>query len=242
MKPHYHIVIIPDIHLKHEFVGDFLSSCTYDKAIFLGDYFDDFGDEPWQNKITAKWLKESIYVNNHIHLIGNHDLPYMFNGEGYLCSGFDYGKNKVINKVLRKYDWAQLKLFHIEQINGENWLFSHAGFTNSWITENTDNPITMLINEEEWFDHVLSKQLIVENSLFRNVSPRSGGSHKRSGLLWCRTSEFTPIKELNQVFGHTPTLDLIPVEIYPKNWAIDTHLNYICTMNEQGVMTTHEIN
>ena len=116
MKRKYNILVAPDIHLKHHLVEEFLKSVTYEKIIFLGDYFDDFHDDPYQNETTAKWLKRSIKKSDRVHLIGNHDLPYMFNGEGYFCSGYTNVKNKFINEVIKRPDWKKLKLYHTDDV------------------------------------------------------------------------------------------------------------------------------
>lgn len=240
----FDLIVVPDVHLKHHLVDEFLKSVTYKKIIFLGDYFDDFGDDPYQNEDTAKWLRKSIYKDNRVHLIGNHDLPYMFNGQGYYCSGYTNVKNKFINEILKEQDWRQLKLYHLEQINGVNWLFTHAGFTRQWTTKkNADSPLNILVNEEEVFNYSFDHGITEYTNMFSACSPLSGGSHAHSGILWCRLKEFTPIKGLNQMFGHTPTVnnDLKPLELYTGNWAIDTHLNYIITIDSTGKVSYHKV-
>jgi len=243
MKNNLNIIIIPDVHLKHHLVDEFLKSVTYEKIIFLGDYFDDFGDDPYQNETAAKWLKHSVYNPKRVHLIGNHDLPYMFNGKGYCCSGYDNGKNKFINGTIERADWKKLKLYHTEKINDQDWVFTHAGLTSQWITKNTD-PFKLLKNEQQEFDYLFDKMLIDYNQMFVSCGRLSGGIHKRSGILWCRLKEFNPIKGINQMFGHTPTFDydLTPVELFPGNWATDTHLNYVMSIDKQGIVTYHNIN
>lgn len=242
--PNLNLIIVPDIHLKHNLVEDFLKKVTYSKVIFLGDYFDDFGDDPYQNEDTAKWLRESLHKDDRIHLIGNHDLPYMFDGKGYFCSGYTHVKNRFINNVLKDNDWRQLKLYHLEQINGVNWLFTHAGFTRQYITRknNPDSPLNILLNEEEYFYYLFNNG-ICEESMFSDCSRLSGGYSQVSGILWCRLKEFTPINGLNQMFGHTPTINynLHPVELYTGNYAIDTHLHYIVNIDKNGNVSYHNI-
>lgn len=239
----FDLIVVPDVHLKHHLVDEFLKSVTYKKIIFLGDYFDDFGDDPYQNEDTAKWLRESLHKENRIHLIGNHDLPYMFDGKGYFCSGYTDVKNKFINEILKPHDWRQLKLYHLEQINNVNWLFTHAGFTRQWVTQkNADSPLNILLNEEERFYNAFDKG-VIEYSMFSACSRLSGGTSRVSGILWCRPREFAPIKDLNQMFGHTPTNinDLQPIEMFTGNWAVDTHLNYIITIDSTGKVSYHKV-
>jgi len=61
-----------------------------------------------------------------------------------------------------------------------------------------------------------------------------GGDRPKGGIFWCRSSRFRPTEGLYQIFGHTPTKDLEPLEIYPNNWAIDTHLNHVINITKKG--------
>lgn len=225
----YNLLIIPDIHLKHKRIQDFLNNCNYNKVIFLGDYFDDFGDNELENADTAKWLKESLNNPKHIHLIGNHDLPYLSNGKSYYCSGYSHVKNEAINRILSPKDWQKLKFFHLQSINKNKYLFSHAGLTNSRFDGGS---LRDFLNKKV-------KQFESRPQDLRNwvaeVGFSRGGSQATGSILWCDIDEFEPIEGLSQVFGHTPTIrnGLRPLEVSKGNWAIDTHLSYIMHINKQ---------
>lgn len=116
-------LIIPDIHHKHQIAEKIITKEQPDLTIFLGDYFDDFGDNPNVANKTAKWLVESLehdatYTkhdnsqksNQRIHLIGNHDLHYMTNNNNFWCSGYTEQKHHAINA--HKIDWSKLKLHY----------------------------------------------------------------------------------------------------------------------------------
>lgn len=99
-----------------------------DLTIFIGDYFDQFGDQPEYAYLTAKWLKSSLVKPNRVHIWGNHDLPYGF-PEYSFCPGFDPAKERAIRSVLGESDWRKLQLWHLIRFNGEHWLFTHAGLS-----------------------------------------------------------------------------------------------------------------
>ena len=78
-------MIIPDVHLRYFRAEVFIREENPDKIVFLGDYFDNFWETIEDIEKTASWLSRSLKRKNRIHLLGNHDLPYMspINGPGY---------------------------------------------------------------------------------------------------------------------------------------------------------------
>ena len=70
-------IIIPDLHQRHGWVDAYLSKRKHDRAIFLGDYFDDFDDTVDEAVATAKWLKSHLDDPDKVLLYGNHDIHYM---------------------------------------------------------------------------------------------------------------------------------------------------------------------
>lgn len=49
-------LIIADLHHYTENADRWLESQQFDRVIFLGDYFDDFGDNVNDARRTARWL------------------------------------------------------------------------------------------------------------------------------------------------------------------------------------------
>lgn len=242
MRRKYHILVAPDIHLKHNILQNFLNECDYDKLICLGDYFDDFGDNELENKDTANWLKNSLTNPKHIHLFGNHDLPYFSDGNRFFCSGFSFSKNKAVNSVMKPEDWNKIKTFHLQKINKQPWLFTHAGLTATLFSK--------YINS---IDNIRDR-LNVEEKIFKNHKPpvwtarvgtMRGGGMPKGGIFWCDIREFEEIPKLNQMFGHTPTNSiggpLEPLELSDGNWAVDTHLWYIMHIHRNGIVTPVEL-
>ena len=72
------LIVIPDLHQApnlHEMEASIAREAP-DQIIFLGDYFDQFGDTPTDAAQMARWLTASMAQTNRVHLLGNHDLPY----------------------------------------------------------------------------------------------------------------------------------------------------------------------
>ena len=137
-------LIIPDIHHKYRIAEQIIAKEQPDLTVFLGDYFDDFGDSPEITDKTAKWLVESLShdtidgknrrgkKSRRIHLIGNHDLHYMTKNKNFQCSGYSEQKWRVINS--HDIDWSKLRLYYWlgseddgHASNEDNCSGNHAG-------------------------------------------------------------------------------------------------------------------
>lgn len=230
MQNKYNIVVVPDIHHKHKRIQNLLDNIEYNKAIFIGDYYDDFHDSDLEAAETTKWLKRSLQNPRHIHLLGNHDLPYYTNGNGLFCSGYTPWKNQAINKIMTKEDWDKLKTFHLQTINNKKFLFTHAGLTNSLLKTDVENLRAFLNKADKRFRN----NPLDGGNWMTYVGFAVGGDRPKGGIFWCRPREFSPTEGLCQIFGHTPTDDLEPLEIHLNNWAIDTHLNSVINITKKG--------
>ena len=92
--------------------------------IFLGDYFDNFGDNVSDARLTASWLRKRMDSTDDVLLLGNHDAAYLFPKlDALYCPGFTKAKARAIHEVLQPKHWQRFKLAHVEQ----GWLLSHAG-------------------------------------------------------------------------------------------------------------------
>lgn len=193
-------LIIPDLHLKWQKADKIIKHEAADKIVFLGDYFDDFGDNPIMNQVMAEWVKNSLEQPNHIHLMGNHDTNYAFRHLSYKCSGYTSDKEEAINRVLKESDWRKMPLY--TQVG--TWLCSHAGVHNH-MYEQYGNGLDFY----KWLDHTC--KVALENafankpavSILRAGRSR-GGFESVGGITWCDADEFVGINGINQVFGHTP--------------------------------------
>jgi hypothetical protein len=236
-------IVIGDIH-NHWVEAEQIAS-LYDKThhvIFIGDYFDDFGDTAQDAIQTTYWLKESLDKPNRIHLMGNHDINYSYlnykkdiNGNLqniYNCSGYTMQKDSAVNSLMLTSDWNKIKFAHFE--NG--FWFTHAGIHPYWF----EHPIKGMNNEvildklAKATDDYLNRTW---NETIGAVGRCRGGTHKYGGILWLDDyQEGKTIREFKQVFGHTPTMNKITIcnENGGINANVDCGLCQVLEIDESG--------
>lgn len=192
-----------------------------DKVIFLGDYFDKWGDSAHDAARTATWLVESLKQENHIHLFGNHDVGYAYpDNASQRCSGHTFAKQHAVDAVCP--DWNKLKLYHFE----DHTLFTHAGLSQYLLPQKYN-----LSSVKQWLLQQMPKvsECLREGRSHKllGVGSVRGGSASTGGLTWCDIREFEPLTGQNQVFGHTPLKKCINISEmmgqFGQNWCIDTN-------------------
>lgn len=184
-------IIIPDIHNRYAIAEAIIDLENPDLVVFLGDYFDYWGDDTKVEVVanTARWLNESVDKANRIHLFGNHDLWYSCGDDRVRCAGNTEFKRHIIKQYFNK--WDRLR-FHYW---ANDWLCTHAGLS-------AKLPIPHDVTQE-LLDAVERER---ENHwLLRLVGEYRGGIEGEvGGILWCHhPEEFEDIPNIKQVFGHT---------------------------------------
>jgi len=124
------ITIIPDQHGERNWEKVYIISDS-DYFVSLGDWFDSFNvpaNEQMRNfKEYMDWVKQD--PEHRLTCIGNHDLAYLMSSlDGMDVSGHNLKYHNQINKLLNE-NIEYLKPFVIL----DDIVFSHAGFSNSWI-------------------------------------------------------------------------------------------------------------
>lgn len=204
-------LIIPDIHLGHNCAEKIIKSENPDEVIFLGDYFDDFMDDPYQIRETAEWLVDSAHLPNRIHLWGNHDVHYGYKYRINRCSGYAQHKEWLIDEYVKPETWKKLKFFHILD---NRWLLTHAGMhvyhlppKIKVLYKNRSQFLKELTNHLNDWSHIAVRHMANnEEDWFSGAGRSRGGFLHVGGIYWCDfISEFSPIRGLNQIVGHTPS-------------------------------------
>lgn len=205
-KAHSQITLVfPDLHQPEQAVIDKMEKIVADekpdKTVFLGDYFDQFGDTAGDARRTAEWLKQSLSDSKRIHLIGNHDASYLWPGPATVCPGYTDEKRSVIEDVLGR-DAADKFQFHT-WVDG--WLLTHAGLASCWLPEAislADIPAWLAVEERA----AKAAFAIGQPHWFSAIGQRRGGHSPAGGLVWCdwRELEIFHVPGLRQLVGHTP--------------------------------------
>lgn len=194
-------LIIPDIHLKHQWAEGLIGKEKPDKTIFLGDYFDNFNESfQYNTESTAVWLKSSIYKKDRIHLFGNHDIYYAYNSKSSRHAGFSDLKNFIIQSILKDKDWDRIKWFYIIEETDRPIIFTHAGLSNHILLD--DSPEEYLNGNDK-----IARKRLKQSQYhdFWRFGPYHGGNNLCGGITWCRpfNGEFVGISGYDQLFGHT---------------------------------------
>jgi hypothetical protein len=223
-------LIIPDLHHHTENAEYWLRSQSYDRVIFLGDFFDDFGDDANNARQTAFWLRNRMDSTDDIMLLGNHDAAYMFpNLDALYCPGFSKVKSRAIHEVLQPAHWQRFKLAHVEQ----GWLLSHAGFHPAFIRTPAIAPLIAFCDD------------VMEKAGRGVVDPLLGAGYDRGGAqpfggpLWMDWNTFVPISGLNQIVGHTPGAEVREKRSEDSvNYCIDARNGSAVALLEDGRVST----
>lgn len=219
-------LIIPDIHNKISQAEEIIEKYRdVDEIVFLGDYFDDFGDNKIIAEQVAVWLKDSLKKENRIHLLGNHELNYMFGGIDR-CSGFSNSKNSVINSVLDSYDWQKLKFYY----DCQGWLCTHAGCSGDLFGNpiSKESSMSYICKQLDVWKSCLFLKNINQSKIFQ-VGVKRGGVCSVGGPLWCHfPEEFVPMANIKQVFGHTIQSHVNNINC---NYCIDTNLKQLAIVD-----------
>jgi hypothetical protein len=193
-------LIIPDLHNHVDRAEFWISEVKPDHVVFLGDYFDDFGDNPEIAESTATWIRNA--VESHLDwtfLLGNHDMPYLFPfDERFLVPGFSIPKQKAIGKAIRAMDRSRFKL---HTWVGENILVSHAGLHSGWLYEQRRRVADKIITQAE--QSVLHGKW---HALLSWGQDRGGMTWQPSvgGIIWADWSSLEPLPFCHQIVGPTP--------------------------------------
>lgn len=213
------IVALGDIHGRdswEKIAQEELDSC--DKFIFIGDYFDSF-DIPFSvqmdNFKNILDLKRKN-MDKVVLLFGNHCYHYL-KGIHDVYSGYQsfysHDIGMVIEKALKE-DLIQMCFIH------DKFLFSHAGVTNTWLSDNgynSEEPLDVFIN-----DLFKYKPLSFRFKSGKNRSPY--GDDVCQSPIWVRPNSLLQDKLDDYVYvvGHTQQNELMVNDSIVSLILIDT--------------------
>lgn len=220
LYPDEKLLIISDIHNKYRKAEEIIRKEDPDKILFLGDYFDDFGDTVKDADDTSRWLADSLECKNRTHLIGNHDLNYMTDNPKLKCTGYAPDKHEAIRNNM--VPWDKMHLF----CQVDDWLCTHAGLALEFYMQYKDTDSVWEFLEKSKYD--LKKIDDVSHpAIFFQIGSSRGGTSLAGGILWCDYGEFVDIPGIKQIFGHTRDNSVRHKKTADsEHYCIDTILNH----------------
>jgi len=257
-----HTLIIPDIHGRKFWKETLLkyNKQEYPKLviIFLGDYVDPYQFEGVTREDAISNFQEIINIakdDNRIHLlIGNHDMHYWYDAE--FKSRVDF-KNYDTIKNMFLQNFTMFDVAYEEIINGEKFLYTHAGVSKPWLDHlhfigktTLDNIKNKKANEDrKSFAKMLSKMKPTAKELNQMkldwqgqanlwmASYARGGEHNVGSCIWEDLSEWgfngMEIPGIWQIFGHSrwskPNPDDAYINEERKFACVDTASSWIIT-------------
>lgn len=209
------ILVVPDVHNHTAEVERQIARYPADRVIFLGDYFDSFGDTPQMAAQTAAWLKESLARPERLHLYGNHDLWYRFPRHpqiSWIGSGFTPAKSREISAILTPDDWAKMKL--VEFVG--DIALCHAGIGEE-VFGHPINGVSRERVETLCAEAMRDAEAMVDHPVF-----------DESGIVWLRWWHLEPLAAFSQFVGHTPSRELRIESAHGRhNVCLDTMGRYL---------------
>lgn len=206
------IIVIGDIHGRNiwkDIVNKEWAASPDSLFIFLGDYFDSFNISLEEQIANFQDILEFSKKNNCILLMGNHDYHYLVPAESF--SGFQANGYASINWLLTSANLRMVASY-------KNFLFSHAGITNTWLFDR---------NLEDVNDFNLKE--------FRFKGKNVYGDDVTQGPLWVRPASLN-LDGLNTMDSlSTNTIRPVQVVGHTQQDAIDLDgRNIFCDTLEVG--------
>lgn len=185
------ILVIPDVHLKFNILYPIIKEVTskhkVDQLVFLGDYFDDWGQQT-NNQLyqeTCDYLTKLNKEYNCIFLLGNHDVPYLTGHLQHYSNHDSHIVSLCRDTLLALSPRIAYKKNHV--------LYSHAGFIS------TPDDIDFRIFTDNNHDHYV-RLLAYKQQYYTKDNPLwiRPDEWQRSLLEWLPT----------QIVGHSPVPDI----------------------------------
>lgn len=200
------IIVIGDIHGRDVWKSIIEQEPQADHIIFIGDYLDSF--DVGVNKQIKNFKEILYYKKNNFDkvtlLLGNHDYHYLpeciARRETY--SGFK-------NTISRKGSQLVLDSILNNEIIGckiiDDFLFSHAGITSTWCTNNYINTKSL---ESDINQAIINRRSIFGFAETSPLVPRFSnpyGDDKYQGPLWVRPKSLITdqLPGYTHIVGHT---------------------------------------
>ena len=200
------ILVIPDVHGR-DFWKRAVETTPCEKIIFLGDYIDPYEEEGVDGMQALDGffdvldLKEK-HPDKAVLLLGNHDMHYLSEQFRELACGSRYDDDlaPIISNSLSAHE-NDFCLAHEEVLNGQRYLFTHAGVTSYWYQRHR-KAIRELTAEN--LNHLLKTKRGI--TALAEVGDVRGGDNPYGSMVWADYHEMrvsVAFPDVYQIFGHS---------------------------------------
>ena len=206
------VLVLPDIHGREFWKGACEDIDSFDKVIFLGDYFDPYDFEGISVATAIENFQEILDLKRYnmdkvVLLLGNHDLPYMFD-EYYNLSSYHCRHSEEYHDEIGSLLRTNAHLFTLSSVV-DNILFTHAGVQSQWFIETFHHPTTD-VDEISSLLNTLTDSAEGLRKLYC-ITYHRGGCDRYGSCIWADVDEMitdasdptNPLQEIRQVFAHT---------------------------------------
>lgn len=188
------ILALGDTHGR-DIWKEIVANETFDKVIFIGDYFDSWGlkfENQYQNFLDILEYKKQN-IDKVVLLVGNHDYHYM-DGVYETYSGYQTKYRNVIQELLEEtLDKGLMQMCTID----DRVIYTHAGVTKTWC-ELKHIDITNL-------EGSINKCFMFTPQEFRFNGSDGSGDDITQSPIWVRPRSLVmdAVEGFDQVVGHT---------------------------------------
>lgn len=197
-------IIIGDLHGRNVWEG-IPKLETYDRIVFLGDYFDpkeDISDESQLDNFKKVLDLKDSFPEKVVLLTGNHDYHYF----PFAKSQFS-GFSKIIYKAISDLfqERHQAGMFEAAVLI-DQFLVSHAGITKTWFRNYLGNPEVLSLEEikkavcSAWLTHPDSFAFVQQ----RGASQDGDDVFQSPFMVRPNSMLLDAIPDCIHVVGHTP--------------------------------------
>ena len=192
------IIVISDIHGRTDW-KDIVNKTTFTKCVFIGDYFDSFDIQPQQQKSNfldiIKFKEEN--PDRVILLLGNHDYHYL-SGIKETYSGYQMWQKTDIGEML---DNAVKNGLIQMCFKYNNYLFTHAGITKTWLKNTNYDDITPI----DEYINALFKRNLKYFKFTSGINHSNYGDDICQSPIWVRPNSLLKdgVDDFIQIVGHT---------------------------------------
>ena len=231
-------LVIPDVHQDIEWAETILraEADSVEEVVFLGDYFDPKRGSAASPAQTADYFSQlsGSFSCAFTFLVGNHDLPYLFDAlhgtpsfpftkNPYSTNSYSPVTSREIEPLLSQHFLSSLEPFALRH----GWLLSHAGLHRDYLYDTDLEALQRELKAQ------LAELPLDPHPALAAIGRARGGGDRFGGVTWQDwRHEFEDCQAWPQLVGHT----VVPEpERNGRSWNLDTRQNHYALLTSAGL-------